>query len=419
VRRAQKEYFVSFNKFYAVFFIVLSQSVWAHSPAERPSLPYNFYAAPHQVVEHFGKQSGCSGRLRAGAMRSSLGAVNTLAANAVGGELGCYLAVNEHVTFHAALFGTLGAGLNRSNDDRVHGDFFNEKTDGYLMLGEAHLILSFDSFEANLGRQRLDTPHMDSDDLRLVPNLFEAYIAEFHLADNLHAGAGFVRTMSGWENGFDQSHFEGVGDAFGGDGHRSWLAWVSHEGDFAETSLWYYNVADNVQIIYADISHSGNMGNIEYTVAVQADWGEGIGSRNMGVVDAKTWGILSSAHYNDITATFAYNRNHTNNGALPSLGGGAFFTSMEDQTLDSVAGDRAEAMLIGLEYAISDHLTLGSAFGQFNARDKSDYDVEEADIYLSYGWSDTAILDFVYAHVNDKNVAGKDHQLRAILTYNY
>lgn len=410
---------MSFNKFCVAFFTLLSQSVWAHSPAEGPSLPYDFYATPYQVVEHFGKQSGCDAKLRAGVIRSSLGAVNTLAANAIGGELGCHFAVNERVTFHAALFGTMGAGLNRSNDDRVYDDFFNEKTDGYLILGEAHLKLSFDAFEANLGRQRLDTPHMNNDDLRLVPHLFEAYLAEFHLADNLHAGAGFVRTMSGGENGSDQSHFEGVGDAFGGDGHRSWLTWVTHEGDFAETSLWYYNVVDNSQIIYADMSYSANVGNIEYTAAVQADWGEDIGSRNMGVVDAKTWGILSAINYNDITATFAYNRNHTNNGALPSLGDGAFFTSMEDQTLDAVAGDRAEALLIGLEYAMSHHLTLGCDFGQFTARDKSDYDVEEADIYLSYEWSDAAILDFVYTHINDKNVAGKDHQLRAVLAYNY
>jgi len=411
--------FVSFNKFYAVFFIFLSQSVLANNPAEKLNDGAGFYAKPYQLLDKWLDQTGCNTTLRAGFIRSSLGAVKTQAANAVAGELACHLAVNKQLSFHAALFGTISANLNHSNDERMHGDFFNEKSDGYLMLGEAYIKLSFDSFEARLGRQQLDTPHMKGDDMRLVPNLFEAYLAEFYSTDNLQLGGGFVRSMSGGENGFDQSHFAGVGDALGGEGDRSWLSWLKHAGGLVETSLWYYHVADNVQIIYADMSHSGKLGDIDYHVAVQADWGEDIGSSNIGVVDAKTWGVLSAINYQQITATFAYNRNHSNNGALPSLGGDAFFTSMEDQTLDAVTGDRAEALLLGLEYALSQQLTLGGALGQFKAGDKSDYEVEEANFYLSFIWSDAAMLDFVYAQLNDKNVAGNDHQLRAILTYKF
>jgi len=64
-------------------------------------------------------------------------------------------------------------------------------------------------------------------------------------------------------------------------------------------------------------------------------------------------------------------------------------------------------------------LTLGGAFGLFNAKDKDDYDVEEADIYLTYNWKEQTNFELVYAQVNDKNRSGNDYQLHAILTYNY
>jgi len=63
-----------------------------------------------------------------------------------------------------------------------------------------------------------------------------------------------------------------------------------------------------------------------------------------------------------------------------------------------------------LEYAV---------FGLFNAKSKSDYEVEETDLYLTSDWKEHISFEFAYAQVNDKNVSGEDHQLRAILTYNY
>ena len=139
----------------------------------------------------------------------------------------------------------------------------------------------------------------------------------------------------------------------------------------------------------------------------------------MGVVKAKTWGIAMSLAYKRLTTSFAYNRNSTNYGAIPSLGGGPFFTSMEDQTLDAVTGEYASAMLLAVEYAVSDSVNLGMAVGQFNARNKDDYNVGESDVYLKYSWNDQASIEVMYAEVKDENISAKDQQLRAILTYDY
>jgi len=362
----------------------------------------------------------CSGYLRAGYMHSALGSPKKISVNAVGAELGCSAVVNSYATLHLGAFTSVDTGLNHNHKDDTLDGFLNQDKGSYLMLGEAYLNLSYENIELRLGRQRLDTPHMDSDDLRIVPNLFEAYMAEFKLADNLHTGIGFVRNMSGWENGADQSHFEGVGDVLGGDGNKSWLAWASHEGELVDSNVWYYNIPDHLQIIYADVTHGGQLTNdVSYELGLQFDWGEDIGDVHMGNVDSKIWGLSATLNYQQLSATFAYNRNNSNEVALSSLGGGAFFTSMEDQTLDAVDGERAEALVLGLEYVASNSLVLGFAAGQFSARDKANYDVEEIDLYLNYNWQENLGLELVYAQVNDTNVSGEEHQLRAILTYNY
>jgi len=362
----------------------------------------------------------CGGYLRAGYMHSALGAPEKLSTNAVGAELGCSVAVNASVILHLGGFTSIDTGLNHSHKDDMHGDFLNEDKGSYLMLGEAYIDLSYDNIAVRLGRQRLDTPHMDSDDLRIVPNLFEAYMVDFKLADNLHSGVGFVGNMSGWENGADQSHFEGVGDVLGGDGGKSWLAWMSHEGELLDSQIWYYRIPDHAQIIYVDMIHGAQLtNNISYEFGLQFDWGEDIGDNRMGNVESKTWGLSAELSYLQLTTTLSYNRNNSNEAALASLGGGAFFTSMEDQTLDAVEGERAEALVLGLEYAANESFIFGVAVGQFSARNKSDYDVEEIDLYFNYNWQENVSLEVVYAQVNDTNLSGEDHQLRTILTYRY
>jgi hypothetical protein len=405
---------------YAVSIALFSQITSAHDTNSRQNVPYNFFAEPFSAMEHFDEQAGCGGYARAGYIRSKLGSPKTLAASAVGGEFSCFFALNSNAKIHLAFFGSLDTGLNHDDDNRIHGDFFDADKDSYLLFGEAHLSLSYNSFEAHLGRQQLDTPHMGSDDLRIVPNLFEAYMVEFHLTDNLHAGVGFVRTMAGWENGADQAHFESVGDAFGGDGDKSWLGWLTHESALFDSNLWYYHVADNVKIVYADIIHTGLFSNgVEYSLGLQGDWGEDIGKSNMGAVEARTWGATTTLTYRKLSAALAYNKNNSNKGALPSLGGGPFFTSMEDQTLDAISGKKAEAILVALEYAATSNFTVGTALGQFNASDKSIYDVEELDIYLTYSWKEHTSIELTYAQVNNKNLSGKDEQLRLIASYNY
>jgi len=414
---------MQFKKYYLLFsgIFFLFQNVHGHTPKPSGSnQPYKQEGEIFKAVEHLDKYVGCSGNIRAGYIESSIGSDKTLSANAIGGKLGCGYTFNENIKVHLGLYTSLDTGLNRSDDNNIQDDFFNNKKDGYILLGEAYLNFNIDKFEFHLGRQKLDTPHFDADDLRMIPNLFEAYIFDYHASDNLYFGSGFVREMSGWENGADRADFIGVGDAFGGNGGSAWVSWINYEYYQLSTSLWYYLIPDHLHIVFAEIIYEDHITDqIAYTFGLQYDWGHNAGANRLDAIHANTWGVFASLSGFDLTASFAYNQNYGGQGAISSLGGGPFFTSMEELTLDAVSGDDASAFMLLVEYSPLDYLTVGGAFGKFKASDRSQFDVDEINVFVNVNWDKKVALEVMYANLDDKNTLESDHQFRAILTYKY
>ena len=115
----------------------------------------------------------------------------------------------------------------------------------------------------------------------------------------------------------------------------------------------------------------------------------------------------------------AYNNNLGDTAALASIGGGPFFTSLEDQTLDAVSGDKSESVLLSLEYQFAGYLTLGAAAGQFTALNKNDYNKEELNLFINYSWNEMLTAELMYAAIDDRNSEPDMRQVRAILTYRY
>ena len=153
-----------------------------------PQIVMASYVDTSGSADYVGKNIDCGGYARLGYLRSSLGSAKTLSANALGGKLSCGLSLTNMVALQVGLFASLDSGLNYSNDGDSHG---------YLLLGEA-----------DMGRQRLEAAHMDSDDSRMGLNFFEGYTAELLVTGHVQAGVGYVRRMSGWGNGGDQADDE-------------------------------------------------------------------------------------------------------------------------------------------------------------------------------------------------------------------
>ena len=375
---------------------------------------------PYQAVEHQEEYYGCSGYLRTGFIQTQVRTVETTAASAMAAELGCGYHLNSHIKAHLGLFGVLNSGLNSHHDNNIHGEFFNAQKDSYLMLGEAVLTLSYKNFEAHLGRQNFDSPHLDSDDLRMVANLFEAYLIDYHFSDDFYLGVGFIREASGWENGVNASHFVSIGEALGGKDAGAWVSWLAYEQSNLTSNLWLYLIPNHLIMTYGELDFSHQLNeDVSYSLALQYDWGHSIGRAELGHIKSHTIGIMGAISAKGFTLTAGYNKNFGKSTALASIGGGAFFTSLEDQTLDAVTGKETQSYLLSLDYTVNDSFNFGVATGEFRAMNKTDYQTQEINYFINYNWNDALTAELIYAAIDDKNSGEDTNQLRAILTYRY
>ena len=152
--------------------------------------------------------------------------------------------------------------LNLGNNQKalnVNNDFFDVNGKSFMLLSQAYLEGKWGHTEIKFGRQSLDTPHADSDDIRMIPNYFEVYRVTNTDVDDLTLSAGFINKMAGWENGMDSSEFVNVGKTLGVDQNVDgiYYASASYEGiKDLSLSLWYYNYNDIANVLYAEAGYS-------------------------------------------------------------------------------------------------------------------------------------------------------------------
>lgn len=84
------------------------------------------------------------------------------------------------------------------------------------VIGEAWIKGENEGVSAQIGRMRLDWPLLNSNDVSLIPNLFEAVDIHAHYGDQWELTLGHARKMAGWENGGDPFSFTPISDALSG-----------------------------------------------------------------------------------------------------------------------------------------------------------------------------------------------------------
>ena len=127
----------------------------------------------------------------------------------------------------------------------------------------------------------------------------------------------------------------------------------------------------------------------DWQLAAQFDCARASGAARPGDWRADTWGLALGLHHDrphlDLYA--AVNVSHGAGGAFPSLGGGPFFTTMEDVGIDALGGP-GRAWLVSAAHpwrhgARRWRLTL--AAGGFRGRDGSAFDRRQLDTLLEFG----------------------------------
>jgi hypothetical protein len=368
------------------------------------------------------------GQIRAGYITFSEDGESRTNAYALGGHFHFDTKRWNGFMIGAEVYTVLNLGVDQ-DPIHINGDLFNENGKSFILVSQAYLNGKWGNSEIKLGRQTLDTPHADSDDIRMMPNYFEAYTITNTDISDLTLTAGLIRKMAGWENGVDSAKFVDVAETLGTD-HADGIfyASASYEGiKDLSLSLWYYNYNDIANVIYAEAGYSYSFAKeTSLTVGLQYDSSEETGAALLGKQDANTYGVSMELASEEIGVHIlaAYNQDNGETGAMGlSLGGGAFFTSMEDQTLDAI-GAPGRAWMIGAGYHFEaigiEGLNAGIAYGNFKADDASLYESNEIDVIIDYSFNDIVSLTAAFASV-DFNMQGTEDydQFRMIVNYNF
>lgn len=377
----------------------------------------------YDPVEH------TKGQVRAGYIDFDEDGTPSNSAYALGGHFHLYSKRWNGVMAGAEAYAVFNSGINKSSHI-TNGDFFDDEDKSFIILSQAYLDGEWGKTALKLGRQSLDTPHADSDDIRMIPNYFEAYTLTNTDIDNLTLTVGLIDKMAGWENGVNSADFVDIGETLevGQKIDGVYYAAASYEGiKDLSLSLWYYHYSDIANVLYAEMGYAYELAaNTTLTLGLQYDGSQETGAALLGKQDAQTFGISAETTFKDlgITILAAYNQDNGDTGAMGlSLGGGAFFTSMEDQTLDAL-GTSGSAWVLGAGYAFEkigiDGLAMGIAYGHFKAEDASLYHVSETDTIIEYQWDEKISAVAALTSVESKVENIQDYtQLRVIVNYNF
>lgn len=317
----------------------------------------------------------------------------------------------------------------QQNNFQINNDFFNVNTHSFILLTKAFLKGKWDNTEVILGRQMIDTPHADPDDIRMIPNYFEAYTIRNNDIEDLDLQAGFIRKMAGWENGVDSSQFVNIGETLGTNTIDGvFYASARYDGiKYLSLSLWYYHYCDIAHILYTEANYRfPTSSDIDINFGLQYDASSQTKASLLPDQHARTSGTSIELRLNPIGINIfmAYNKDTSATGASSlNLGGGPLFTSMEDQTLDAM-GEAGEAWVLGLGYDFNtigiDKLNTGLAYGNFKSDKVNSYHAEELDAVIEYSFNDNFEMLVAYADVYFKTHDSIDYrQLRMIANYNF
>ena len=273
------------------------------------------------------KNATTSGQLRFGYVSVSpdvAGAADTSGA-AVGGYIKLETAEWNRLQFAIAPY--FSEKVDSLSGDAATNELdismFDANGDSYAYLGEAYVNYTFNNGSVRLGRQQLDNPFINTDDIRMSPNTFNALWANVEISKNLSVEAGSVKSWAGIDSGDDKDTFKRASN----DGVTAIGATFKMK-DHHTFQGWYYNFDQNYSLMYLDAQYA----NGAFEAGLQyADFSED----NASGIDGNAWGISAAYSMGDLSLSIAMNEASNDPGKAVDLGlgGGNFFASMDENVI--------------------------------------------------------------------------------------
>lgn len=358
------------------------------------------------TVEDMFTEGKVSGELRSmyAAYDKKASSETDIYATALGGEIKYetaslygFSAGAAFITSQDLSFATGDKNKSRQNDE------LSSSSGSYTELSEAYLNYAYQGLNLRAGRQVIDTPLADSDDIRMIKNTFEAYVATYEIS-NFNFTAGFLNNWQGVDAGLDNKWSNETGQ----DG--TWFGGAAFASDFVDASGWYYNITKSTNAAYVDLDlhYSFSDDTLLHTAFQYLNERE----LNNSNTEADIFGALAELETNGLVLNVAYNKANKLAGksSFSGFGGGTLYTNMDTMILDEIAQDREATALVGaLNYNIAD-FSIVYAYGDF----KGDKDsggtkahIVEQDMGIEYSLNDSFSASVYYIISSDEESTAK------------
>lgn len=354
---------------------------------------------------------------------------------------------------------SIGATLYTSNTpfkgNRKDPDYYNGDKD-YTILGETFVKYAFEGGELKVGRMELDTPLVNSDDIRMIPNLYSAAILHYSPIDKLNITAGVVTQMAGWENNGDHTKFLKMGeaieaavtdggawDSFFADNSEAresklYLVGATYEYGISTLQAWYGRQSEILDTYYLEgMIKALESETLNISIALQYMKEKAIGklktySQTSGnetiKIDSDIYGaaLELESKATGIKGSLAYNKSgkkdgrHNSGGTASLFGGGKdpLFTSMDVETANGEGDVKAYKGEIGFDFEKIGVDGLGAALARtyFDKKASQSY-AKETDFTISYAFS-KASIDTMLTNIKSKD-APDNNRLRIFVKYDF
>ena len=332
--------------------------------------------------------------------------------------------------FNAAIAVTGSQDLSFATGDTLesrHNDELSSLKGNYIAMSEAYINYTDGSLNIRLGRQMIDTPLADTDDSRMIPNTFEAYMLTYEM-DNIVFTLGNVQKWQG----------AGAGLGYNDAGVKLNDNWIDTEG--SGTSMiglsylnalkfraWYYDIQKSINASKASYFELGyhKKGDIALHGAIQ--YLHESEAKNSGV-QADIYGALVELIIHNAGVNIAYNKSKKHQGkrSFSGIGGGSLYTSMDTMLLDEIAQDRdASSLVAGFEYEIEKFKVIyayGDFVGEADSLGNSVHIVEQ-NLGLEYTMEESFSLAAIYVKEEDKQsvaqTANDWDRFQLMIAYNF
>jgi hypothetical protein len=290
------------------------------------------------------------------------------------------------------------------NNEKANGDLFAADAKSYVYLGEAYLDYSTEEFALRIGRQQIDTPFAQTDDIRMHTNTFEAAMASYKGYEETTLIGGYISRFAGYDSGDDISKFKKL-DGANSKGAAA-LGVLNESIENLALQGWYYGIDNLANVFYTDAGYSIPV-NESMGIELAGQFGHFSEENNSGI-DGNVYGIGATLNVGMVAVGATYNKTFNDTGKAISngFGGGPYYTSMEETTIDGF--EDARAYQLSTEFDMStvgiEGLKLAALYGNFKGKLQGlDAKVSEYDAVVAYTFNDAICADMSYAMIKDKN----------------